>query len=370
MTDVVVIGANLVGLTVAHTLARAGVSVVVLDPASTPADVPWARSGHVQHGGLPEHPWRLVSSLGADAARQLHHLGAEGLGHLASVLGVRWDGTVWTSTESEREPGELRRSRDAVAAMDLAVDWWDAVDPHLGTTGFGPGLLRPAEGVADPHALLTGMLGLTRDAGVDVRWGVVPDAAARTADGVHVHTTHHGDVTAELVVFAGEVLSRSLDPWLTDALVPVREARLMLARDRALPLGVRAAFGWTTAWSDAQGHLGIAGCRWASPHLEEGETDDRTVHPLVAERLEATARRFFPGTGDVLATTAWIQAGTCDGLPLVGPLPDDPCRVACVGFSGNEAGLGVRCALAVAEGILTGRAEGVPRGFTPSRLVG
>lgn len=370
MAEVVVIGASLPGLAAATWLAQAGVDVTLLDRRADLRGTPFARGPGVLHGGLPEHPWRLVSSLGAEQAGLLHRFGAEGLELLSTLAPVNPCGTIWAAAESVREPGELARSVDALQAMGLPATLGDGarVDREVGSVGFHGGMWRPDEGTCVPADVVSALLGGARAAGVQVTLGAHVTDVRAVGGAFQVHAgaaTHH----AEIVVYAGEADAIGLDSFYDDCLFPVREQALALRRGRALDVGLRAAFGWTQAWARPDGSLALAGCRWASEHMEEGETDDTTLHDAVQAKLEGFARRYFPDAGEVIERWAWIQAHTCDGLPLVGPLPGDPRRVSLVGFGGCEAGLGVRAARAVVDGIQHGRADGVPAGFAPSRLI-
>ena len=60
---------------------------------------------------------------------------------------------------------------------------------------------------------------------------------------------------------------------------------------------------------------------------------------------------------------------SCDGLPIIGPIPGRPRFIACTAFNGRQYGLGLRAGKAVSQGILTGRAEGVPSIFKTGRFV-
>jgi len=172
--------------------------------------------------------------------------------------------------------------------------------------------------------------------------------------------TDHGDVRAETVVIAAGHESGAIEPWLRDKLFSVRMQAV--AVDASLP-AFSAQFGYL------YGRPGmVGGARWATPHLEEGESDDTVVEPHVHAAIERFAREWFPG---VEITHAWstIATHTCDGLPIVGPIPGRGRVIACTGWGGLDCSFALRAARAVADGILTGKAVGVPRTFEPSRLV-
>ena len=86
-------------------------------------------------------------------------------------------------------------------------------------------------------------------------------------------------------------------------------------------------------------------------------------------KVHAFARRHL-GAGDRPATASWarIVAHTCDGLPIVGPMPGDPTRVACAGFQGWSPALAIAAAQGAVRGLLDG-ASGLPSWLSPSRFV-
>jgi glycine/D-amino acid oxidase-like deaminating enzyme len=91
------------------------------------------------------------------------------------------------------------------------------------------------------------------------------------------------------------------------------------------------------------------------------------LSPAVDEKLHTMLGRLWPG---IVATRSWagIAAFTCDGLPLVGPLPGHPRQVACVGYGGADWSFALRAGQAVADGLLTGETQGLPARFSPARF--
>lgn len=160
-----------------------------------------------------------------------------------------------------------------------------------------------------------------------------------------------GEVSAEVAVLAPGWRAAALDPWFEDKVHPVRQSASLFAPPPE-DLGAGRGGSGYTWWAPVRGGLAVAGCRWATPHLEAGETDP-VPNPRVLARLAAIAHERL-GAGEVLRSWAWIEAHTCDGLPIVGPLPGDPRRIACVGFNGCDTGLAVGAARLAADALLTG----------------
>lgn len=364
-----VIGGDLPALLSALWLARAGTDVVLLAPGHTLGDDVTARAPGLGFAGIEEHAWRLASSIGMADARDLYRASREGLELLAAEVPVRRGGIAWSATEAEREPAELDRSSAVLAELGVDARSWspDEVDRALGSTGLGPGLGFVDELTYDGVQVVEVLAAALDAAGVRWHTGVGVTAVDPEQDALEVRHVH-GRLRVEAAVLASEHHLREVHELFRQTLSAVRVTGVALARPPATALGLRAGFGYTLG-QVVDDHLLLAGCRWASPHLEEGERDREVLDPRVVGRLEATAARFFPDAGPVTHRWAWITASACDGLPLVGPLPGDPRRLVCCGFAGCEAGLGVRGARAVVDGLLSGSAAGLPRRLDPARML-
>ena len=105
--------------------------------------------------------------------------------------------------------------------------------------------------------------------------------------------------------------------------------------------------------------------------MEYGELDDRVLVDRIQEKLEATRDRLFPGLGDVHVRRrwAWLNARTCDMLPIIGPLPGNPRVIACAGFVGNPYGLAPQAAIAIAKGLMGEGRSDVPSFMSAQRFL-
>jgi len=115
----------------------------------------------------------------------------------------------------------------------------------------------------------------------------------------------------------------------------------------------------------------VSGCRWASPHLEVGETDvlgDGPVVQRVRERIEAFLRDRLQVDAPVDAAGARVFANSPDGLPIIGPIPGDRRTIVAAGFGPSHVAWSVAAAHAIADGILEGGGS-VPRCVESQRLV-
>ena len=103
------------------------------------------------------------------------------------------------------------------------------------------------------------------------------------------------------------------DAWLSDKVMPVRWQSIGVSPCE--PTISRAGSVFSVGGR-------LCGARWASPHAEVGETE-----PVANPRITQTLERLAGQDGlalDGSAPVAGIVAESCDGLPIVGPIPGRP----------------------------------------------
>jgi glycine/D-amino acid oxidase-like deaminating enzyme len=204
-----------------------------------------------------------------------------------------------------------------------------------------------------------------REAGATIVTGCRVEDVADDRDGLVVRAGARR-IRAEVVVYAAGHALAALDPTFDDKVFPVREEALLADYDGP-PMPVRAGWGYTFFRATKEGVL-AGGCRWAAPSMGVGARTTDT-DPKVQGRIEAAVRKHLPAAGAVTRRWAWLDTYTCDGLPIVGPLPGSARRIACTGFCGNDAGLAPASAASVADGLLGSGQPDVPRCLAASRFV-
>ncbi len=367
--DVVVIGAGLAGALITAMLHSKGTDVVLLE---TRPDVGLGASGsHLGHvtTGLIEHPYRLVHGMGSRKAGELLGFSQQNHEVLAQWTSFEATGGLWCALDQREQP-QIAMSAEALQDLGIEVEVLTAAaaDQRTGAQGLGPGMWLPSDGVVDPSRVVADLI--ERAPGrAFVGSGVT--SVTENADGAVVWVGEQ-PIAAELVVFAANAWCPTIDSSFDGKIDPIREQALRFAPSGArIPAAGRAGYGHTYWRQAADGALLVGGCRWATPHMEVGETDDRRVVGRIQRKIEEFAREHFPEAtvGEITHRWSWITATTCDGLPIIGPLPGRARMISCAGFCGNEAGLGARAAQAVVDGILEGRAPGVPDFLAASRFV-
>ena len=222
----------------------------------------------------PEHAHRLEAGLGTRRAAELTAFIAEGLAMLPLVR------TGVDIVLSEREPEEGGLALAAAARIGLAA--------HTTATGYH----LEQGGWLDPAALNLA---------------------------IPVFST---PATAEVEVWACPG-----DPWLADKITPARLHTVSFEADSPrIPILTRNATVW---WTPGAAGIEASGARWASPHFEVGEVDP-AVNPAIVAMLERLTHDRI--TTKTLSSRAGILAESCDGLPIVGPVPGRPRTIVCTGF--------------------------------------
>lgn len=374
--DVIVVGGGLAGVAAALFLAEGGAEVLLLESR---AAVGHAASGrHLGHvtTGLVEHPYRLVHALGEARAAELYAFSRRNHALLGARVPITGGAGWWAATDA-REPDQLRRSAAALARLGVPARMveGDGVSDALGTEGLDIALCFEEDGVIDPATAVSSLAAQAEAAGARIAVGHRVLQIGDDRGSVRVTVEEGGatrELRAEVVVFAANAWSRSVDPWFADKITPVREQALATAPiDATLPSPAgRAGYGYTFWRQLPDRRLLVGGCRWATPHLEVGEQDDTVVVERVQARIEAFLQRHLPAAGaPITHRWSWIVGHACDGLPIVGPMPGAPRHVACAGFCGNEPGLAVAAARGVADGLLGLQPPEVPDFLAASRFV-
>jgi len=228
------------------------------------------------------------------------------------------------------------------------------------------------DGLVDPGVTLESLAVQAREAGALIRFSHRVLGIEQSVDRLLVRGDDESLLKAEVVVVAAGARSDQLESWFEDKIIPVREQALLTTPvSQLIPGTNRAGYGYTHFRQVADGGLLMGGCRWATPHMEYGETDDSVIVGRIQEKLEATVGRLFPELSGlhIRRRWAWLNARTCDMLPIIGPLPGNPRMIACTGFVGNPYGLAPRAARAVADGLMYEDSQDVPGFMNAQRFL-
>ena len=354
--EVLVIGAGITGLSIAQRLQNIGVDVFRGEKKPRVADGMATRGMGIASILLLDPPFRLIQAVGLEIAKEITRFTREGV----SLWGPRLNPTgVGYLPKGDIESNEVVLNLQALEALGLPAEPWERhAFPELGS-----GWIQTDGGTIDPQSAM-------KDLSEGLRIATNAEAVAIDDDGFDllVRTKDGATLKADLVIMTG---GAQITPWADTKFHPVRHQALATEPlGSLLPYPTHFQYGYTSMRQTIDGRLVASGCRWATPHLEVGETDDSVTNPAVHSRLQGFLKQHIPQASDAAITNQWsgIMTFTCDGLPVIGPLPGRPRIISCGGFGAFSPSLALRAAKAVVDGITTGTSPGVPQCFSTQRF--
>lgn len=376
-SDVVVIGAGIVGACCAYFAARAGLSVTVVDRSSVGSGTTSRGEGNI-----------LVSDKGPGAELRLAQLSLRRWLEIGDDVGPanleleRKGGLVVAPTETDL--AGLQRFADEQAAADVVVDHVTADDlhayePHLAATLAG-GVAYPDDLQVQPVLAAATLLARARAHGARVCTGVEVTGLERRADG------RVAAVCAGAERFPTDAVVNAAGTWggdigqLLGAPVPVLPRRGFVLVTEPLPRMVRrkvytADYVSNVASDDAglETSLVVEGTRAGTVLIgasRERVGYDTTLSVDIVRRLAAQAVAVFPVLADVslLRVYQGFRPYCPDHLPVIGPDPRVDGLFHACGHEGAGVGLSAGTGALVSE-LITGATPSIdPQPFSPTRF--
>jgi glycine oxidase len=317
--DVVVIGAGLIGLSIAFELAERGATVRVYDRSEPARAASWAGAGMLApytEGVRNEDLLQLCASSLREYPGFVERVRSDG----GLDPRLRLDGVVHAAFDSAQVEG-LRRHAIALSHRQVATEMLDrpallAAEPWLGP-GVAGGLVVQGEGSVDNRRLGRALVSACRGRAIAVvrTSEIAVDCDARRARGVR---TDLGFVPAGAVVNACGAWASQVRGVPAPAVPPVTPIK-----GQMLALAVPAGFVGRSTWVPGaylvprdDGRL-LVGATIEPTGFDERVTAEAT-HDLLHAALTAA-----PSLGAFTVTETWagLRPGTPDGLPFLGPTP-------------------------------------------------
>jgi glycine/D-amino acid oxidase-like deaminating enzyme len=280
----------------------------------------------------------IVAAGGADSpARLVHAIGEEATAELWRFSRAASDRLIALDPNARRGVWRL-------SLHDSEAQEW-ALSKRLLTRWKEPDVQEPdpTERASRAGLGFVGGVHVGRDGVVDLttalsRFDEVPlhaGVARITEGGGRVQIERRGaePIQAEIAIVAAGVGCGTVHPFFSDLLYPVR---FQGRRSRSTKV-VEAAVARHRheAWCGGlAGDLEFLGCRWAEqPEMEAGVLDDTEISEAIAARQDAFVETHLGGAE---GSHRWsgVTAHSCDGLPILGPLPGAPRIIALTGWGG------------------------------------
>ena len=375
--DVAVLGGGLAGLTLAERLS--GSAEVLVVTGEPPPGAASPRSLGIVACGGADSPARLVQGLGEERAKALwtwSRRATSELALLAERLGVSWSacGSVRLALDP-LEAEELSRTETLIrswegegASRRLAPE--EIQD--LGCRNFAGGIRVEGDGRIDLPALLAALVESLQDRVTLV--GGKAGVHGSEEGGIRISIGNR-NLLAEIVVVAGGPASSRIHPWFDELLYPVRIQGLRTSPVAHHGLqGPALARHRFEAWQqEDDGRIAFVGCRWAEqPEMGAGDWDDSVTSEAVQQRQQAFHSEHLGLEAPVQVAESWsgIAGFSCDGLPLVGPIPGNPRILAMTGWCGWGLSAIGAAAQDLAAAILGKEGEPAPRELlSPRRML-
>ena len=365
-SDIVVIGAGIVGCAAAYELARRGASVQIVDDRPAGMGATQASAGVLapyiearDEGPLLELTVRSLDLFDKFVAR------------VAAVGGVhvtyRRAGTLDVALHEETMH-RFRQNAEALARRGVTAEVVDArgargEEPHLADGVLG-GLLIPSQGYVIAGELTRALASAARRHGAQlIEHGRVRRISEKGGD--LVVETDRGSLTGNGVVLAAGSWSGQIEITGLTARVPVRPVRGQLLHlawsGPQLRRVIWAERCYLVPWEDGTLLVGAT--------VEEAGFDERTTAAGVRDLIEA-ACEIMPHvwTAGFIAARAGLRPATTDELPIIGGSTVIPNLMYATGHYRNGVLLAPLTAQLVADAMLENRIDPLMAYTSPQRF--
>ena len=296
--DAVVIGAGVVGLAVARSLAVAGREVVIVEAEDAIGSHSSSRNSEVIHAGI-YYPKGSLKSTSCVAGRELlyEYCASHGVPHRRSgKLIVAADESQLDALKNIQEKAHANGVSDVVwMTREQAL----ALEPELRCVAA---LYSPSTGIIDSHALMLAYLGDAQAHGAMLALKSALTGGEIVGDGIVLRASDMTIKTKILVNSAGlkaPTVAKSLTGYRAE-LAP----RELYAKGNYYSLTQRSPFSRLVYPVPEPGGLGVhvtldmGGQARFGPDVEWVDRIDYGVDPRRAERFYAAIRRYWPALPD------------------------------------------------------------------------
>ncbi|MGY9069746.1 FAD-dependent oxidoreductase [Streptomyces murinus] len=384
---VCVLGAGVMGSTLAYWLARDGHSPLVLERNPSPAMGSSGRNaGRVIQGGNAQHA-NAIAKFGAQEALAIYRATLDNRDLLREVTAreglteVRTGAVKLDLAETEEEALLLKHTAEALNSDGIEAEWLDHTDAQA---VFGTrlpeqvlgGLSRPDQETVHSVRYVRGVAKAAVRHGAEFACGVTVLGVEPAAGSGWRVLTDAGVVLADQVVVALNAWVPHLFPELSSVIVPVRGH---LVQTEPVPFRIAQwglNHGLVYGGQTPDGSLLLGGLRNTLPDRDENITlppgdNAPDVLPGLIDQLASVLPQLIPEADGAPVVRAWsgVMAFTPDRCPLVGAWPGAEGLWLIAGFNGHGMPYSQAMPKGLAERIGGGQGLGIPGSFDPARFL-
>lgn len=366
---VAIIGAGVMGMSIAWRLVQAGAAVALFDRYRAGSGATHAAAGMLA-AGLEGEPGEEDLHPLCDASQRLWPGFARELADESGLdLGYRDEGTLSVAL-SRDDAAKLRHDLARLTALGCDLAWADSRELRRREPGLNPavvgGLVSPRDHQVDNRQLARALIAVLGRRGVTIHQdtAVALATAGGRAVGVRVADRLH---EADAVVLAAGAWSAGIEGLPPGARPPVRPCKgqmMALGMDPAAPLLNHVIWGpgiYLVPRRDGRLILGAT--------VEEKGFDTTLTAGGMLSLLHA-AWRVLPGIEELPVLESWVgfRPRARDDAPLLGPTAALPGLIHASGHHRNGILLTPATADLVARTILDGAMPELGRRYSPDRF--
>src|SRR6267143_5080116 len=333
-SEVVIVGAGVMGCSLAFHLARMGKrQVVVLDRGEIGQGATLACAGGVR----AQFSTEINIRVGMEATRMLRGFEKE-TGRPADYREIGYLFLLQTEQERKDFDGSVRLQQ-RLGVED--VRWLEPKEAAtlvsgLEVTYLSGAVFCPSDGLAGPSEVTFGYADAARRLGVTIREGAGVTGFLKRGDHIEGVSTVDGELHSDqTVICAG--------PWagqvgeLDGMAIPILPSKRHVFVSGAMPAISRRTPMTIDFHTSFYFHPEGEGVLFGMSDPDQPPGFDVSVDWAFLDRIAAVARHRWPPLLEAPVKTAWagLYELTPDSQPLVGPLPNRPGAWIAAGFSGH-----------------------------------
>ena len=366
-SEVVIVGAGVMGCSLAFHLARLGQrQVVVLDRGEIGRGATLACAGGVR----AQFSTEINIRIGMEAKRMLRGFEKE-TGRPADYREIGYLFLLETEEERKDFEGSVRLQQ-RLGVED--VRWLEpkeaaALVRGLEVADLTGAVFCPSDGLAGPSEVTFGYADAARRLGVQIREGTAVTGLLRRGDQVEGVSTADGELHSDQIVICAGPWAGQLGE-LDGIAIPILPSKRHVFVSGAMPAISRRTPMTIDFHTSFYFHPEGEGILFGMSDPGQAPGFDVSVDWAFLDRIAAVARHRWPPLLEAPVKTAWagLYELTPDSQPLVGPLPNRPGAWIAAGFSGHGFMMAPVIGKWLAEWMTRGRSTVDLSPFAPDRF--